>query len=156
MTDKEKFYEELKKPFENDAIQKVKMGKRQYDSIKAQYVVERLNEVLGISGWSLKGEFKATEKGILFFGTLEVKALSHEVQTVGFAPFRFDLGDAYKSAKTAALSKAASWIGVGNEVFKGKGNVPYYGDPVENKSQNNNEQPMNTESSHTTTAKDFF
>jgi len=90
-------------------------------SIKAQYVVERLNEVVGLDGWSLTGDYTTTDDGVLFFGQLTINDgfKPHIQQSVGFSKTKKLVGDAYKGAKTDSLSKAASLFGLGNEVFKG-------------------------------------
>lgn len=121
--DESDIYQKLTKKFPNDAISTDSSRGFDLTSIKAQYVVERLNEVFGIAGWSLHGEFKPADRGILFIGELTLKTLNHSVQAIGFSLIKKVLGDSYKSARTDALSKAASWIGVGNEIFKGHGNI---------------------------------
>jgi hypothetical protein len=90
-------------------------------SIKAQYIVERLNEVLGITGWRMKGEFNSVDGGMLYIGKLEIKItdMIHEIEAIGYSGNKKNPGDTYKSARTDALSKAASYLGVGNSVFKG-------------------------------------
>ena len=120
--EEQEIYERLSYPFDREAIQLIPYGKLKLHTIKAQYIVERLNEVLGFSGWSMHGEYMPTDKGVLYKGVLKIKAFDHEVEAVGYSDFnQNNLGYSYKSAKTDALSKAASWIGVGNDVFKGKG-----------------------------------
>jgi hypothetical protein len=96
-------------------------------SLKAQYVVERLNEVLGVGNWALHGTWKEVSDGILYVGSLEYsitdgdKTSTHSTGDVpGFAGFdKANSGDAYKSARTDCLSKAASYLGIGNEMYKG-------------------------------------
>jgi hypothetical protein len=106
-----------------------------FTSVGAQYIVERLNEVLGVDGWSFTGDFERADEGVLYFGNLAIRmngepknpitgtdGVWHVVEGVGFSAIKRNLGDTYKSARTDALSKAASMLGVANEVFKG--NVP--------------------------------
>lgn len=92
-------------------------------SVKAQYVVERLNQVLGVLGWRFTGEYQEREDGgVLYFGKLYImmeEGEPHVVEGVGFSAKKKNVGDTYKGARTDALSKAASMIGVANEVFKG-------------------------------------
>ena len=90
-------------------------------SIKAQYVVERLNEVCGVDGWALTGDYTSENGVVLFFGTLTINdgTKAHQQMAVGSAVIKKNVGDAYKGAQTDALSKAASKFGLGNEVFKG-------------------------------------
>lgn len=91
-------------------------------SIKAQYVVDRLNSVLGVMNWSHGGEYKETENGVIFIGTLvvTVDGKQNRQMAPGYSADKKNMGDAYKGAKTDSLSKAASMFGVGDSVFKGK------------------------------------
>lgn len=101
-------------------------------SLKAQYVVERLNEVLGIGNWALNGTWTEVSDGILYVGSLNYSIVDGETITEhttgdvpGFAGFdKPNSGDAYKSARTDCLSKAASYLGVGNEMYKGNVKPP--------------------------------
>ena len=90
-------------------------------SIQPQFIRERLNEVFGMFGWKLTGEFKEVGGGILFEGhlTVTVGEKSHSHLTIGFAKTGKNIGDTFKSAYTDALSKGASNYGIGNSVFKG-------------------------------------
>jgi len=121
--EEQELYDKLTKKFPDDAISSDTSRGFELTSLKAQYIVERLNEVFGLSGWSLDGSFEKHDKGILFIGYLKIKSLDHKVQAVGFSVNKKNLGDSYKSSRTDALSKAASWLGVGNEIFKGHGNL---------------------------------
>lgn len=90
-------------------------------TLKAQYIVERLNEVCGLDGWALTGEYKEIEEGVLYFGKLTINIDGKEIvrESVGFSKDKKNVGDSYKSARTEALSKAASYLGIGNDMFKG-------------------------------------
>lgn len=91
-------------------------------SLKAQYITERLNEVLGIGNWKLDGDWDITDDGVLFVGELSY-TVDDKTYTTGKVPGYSDsdnLGDAFKGARTDCLSKAASYLGVGNEMYKGK------------------------------------
>lgn len=116
-----KIYNELRADFPKEAYQQDKSRGFALTSIRAQYIVERLNTVLGIGGWTLKGNFDKQDNDIVYFGTLVFrvgdKYYTHE--GVGHSAIKKNLGDSYKSARTDCLSKIASLIGVGNEVFKG-------------------------------------
>lgn len=120
-------YEQLSAPFPLDAMSADTSRGFALTSIKAQYVVERLNTVLGIGGWRLSGTYEVTkdssgnEVGVLFHGELSARIgqRTHTIPTVGYSESKRNKGDQYKGAKTDALSKAASYLGVGNEVFKG-------------------------------------
>lgn len=120
-------YQQLSEAFPAEALSADTSRGFALTSIKAQYVVERLNNVFGIGGWRLTGNYEATkdasgnETGVLFHGELVVRlgSKTHAVATVGYSDSKKNKGDQYKGAKTDALSKAASYLGVGNEVFKG-------------------------------------
>jgi hypothetical protein len=133
-----KIYEGLKKDFPQEALKAdVSRGRgNPFTSVGAQYIIERFNEVLGVDGWQFTGDFEKVDDGVLFFGTLGIRMHApspsmvegvidngwHFVEGVGFSAMKRNLGDTYKGARTDALSKAASLLGVANEVFKG--NVP--------------------------------
>lgn len=116
-------YAALAAEFPKEAMSTDKSRGFALTSIKAQYVTERLNDVLGFMNWTHGGEFQRVDEGVLYLGTLVVTVDGHRNQQFapGFAKITDgkNLGDAYKSAKTDSLSKAASLIGVGNSVFKG-------------------------------------
>lgn len=123
-------YKKLKADFPKEAYSVDNTRGFPLTSIKAQYVIERLNDVLGLDGWSIDGEFEKDENGVAFIGSLNVKIGDKEVTRsgVGYGAYQKDkdgnlkkssIGDAFKSAMTDMISKTASHIGVGNEVFKG-------------------------------------
>lgn len=98
-------------------------------SIKAIYVVERLNQVFGIGGWKMRNEV-ITEKEIgdqnkkktmvVVKSVFTVPKYEIEVEQFG-GNDNEDLGDAYKGACTDALTKIGSYLEIGIDVFKGKG-----------------------------------
>ena len=92
-------------------------------SIKAQYVVERLNTIVGVGNWRHEGTYEKLEnhEEILFMGKIIINSSEGAAMqfATGSAKIRKNLGDAYKGAKTDSLSKVASLFGLGNEVFKG-------------------------------------
>lgn len=121
-------YNKLTEDFPQEALSKDSSRGFDLTSIKAQYIKERLNEVFGIWGWEVVGKHEATTSSILYFGKLIVRVMSTDkdksalirvVESVGYSMVKKNLGDSYKSAQTDFLSKAASFIGIGNEVFKG-------------------------------------
>lgn len=121
-------YEALKASFDEKAYSPLYKGDRTLTSIRAQYVVERLNEVLGIGNWKVVGEWKDVEESIVFIGeltyTLPIEgAVEKSTGPVAGASDDRDVGDAFKSARTDCLTKAASLLGVGNDVFKGLVNL---------------------------------
>jgi len=91
-------------------------------SIKAQYIVDRLNQVFGFMNWSHTGEYLEKDGGVIYMGTLNVTVAgkTNRQFAPGYSADKKNVGDAYKSAKTDSLSKAASMYGIGDSVFKGK------------------------------------
>jgi len=115
-------YKALAAEFPAEAIQGDSSRGFALTTIKAQYIRERLNEVLGIMGWSFGGEYEEREDGsVLFKGGLvfTVEEKQNRIFSVGYSAKKKNVGDSYKSANTDSLSKCASFIGVGNSVFKG-------------------------------------
>ena len=115
-------YEKLAEDFPLEAMNKDSSRGFDLTSVKAQYVVERLNTIFGMMNWSHGGEFKEVEDGILYLGGLvvTVDGKQNKQFAPGFSKIKKNnLGDAYKSAKTDSLCKAASMFGVANSVFKG-------------------------------------
>lgn len=117
-------YEALIAPFPPEAYSVDSSRGFDLTSLKAQYVVERLNEVFGLGNWNLEGSYEHVENGVLFHGSLiaAVNLRKLEVQNVGYAALKKNMGDVYKGARTDCLSKCASWLGLGNDIYKGKVN----------------------------------
>jgi hypothetical protein len=130
-------YEKLREPIPDDALTKdISRGTSfPLTSIKAQYIKKRLNEVLGMANWRLDGDYSEREGGdvefqgrlIIFYGDYldnpseeELKHSTHTVHAYGYSKLKKLYGDTKKSARTDALSKAASEIGIGEEVFMGE------------------------------------
>lgn len=94
--------------------------KKFLSSIKSIYVTERLNEVFGVGTWRVKTE--VVDKGtkmIVCKVTFSIPEYGIEYECFG-GNDNADLGDAYKGATTDALTKIASWMGIGGEVFRGE------------------------------------
>lgn len=117
----QEIYKKLKADFPTEAYSEDRSRGFSLTSLKAQYIVERLNETVGIDGWELTGEFKEVDGGVLYFGklTLHVDGKSVTKEGQGFSKDKNNVGDMYKSARTEALSKAASHFGVGDAMYKG-------------------------------------
>ncbi len=120
------FYQELAKDFPAEAMTKDTSRGFALTSIKAQYVRERLNEVMGVEGWDSTTEVvHISDEGavaVKFALTLHFPERSVTRTAFGGAKAKDKgqtYGDIFKSAETDALSKAASNFGVGNAVFKG-------------------------------------
>lgn len=93
--------------------------KKFLSSIKSIYVTERLNEVFGVGSWKLFTEFvEKVDKMVVVKTTFRIPEYNVDFECFG-GNDNSDLGDAYKGATTDALTKIASWLGIGREVFKG-------------------------------------
>lgn len=89
-------------------------------SIKSIYVTERLNEVFGVGSWRVAVEkVDQANKMVVVKVRLTIPAYGIDYECYG-GNDNADLGDAYKGATTDALTKIASWLGIGQEVFKGE------------------------------------
>jgi len=125
----DEIYDQLKAPFPKEAYMADMSRGFALTSVKAQYVIERLNDVLTIAGWELQGGYdfeNAKESGVVYNGFLNVDfshcggpEVRHKIHAIGFSTTEKNKGDMLKKARTDALSKAASYLGVANEVFKG-------------------------------------
>lgn len=90
--------------------------------IHPMYVIERLNEVFGVGGWNYYTESILYEdKYAVVKGTLNIEKHDIHLQQYGGNNNK-DIGDAYKGAATDALTKIASYLGIGKDIYMGKGN----------------------------------
>lgn len=87
-------------------------------TIKVIYVVDRLNEVFGMNGWRFVGEVVESGPMVVVKGSLKVAKYKICIEQYG-GNDNADRGDAYKGACTDALSKCASYLGIGMDVYKG-------------------------------------
>lgn len=102
-------------------------------AINPMSVIDRLNEVFGIGGWNFTTEFISCEsrvqktkngerdvydsavKGRLAIGDLILEQYGGSTND--------DKGDAIKGGCTDALTKIASYLGIGAEIYKNHGNI---------------------------------
>ncbi len=136
--EKKKLYAALAAPFPEEAIERTdgRMTGRGYSTtgIKYQYVVNRLNEVLGVGGWranrTVTVKEVATSKGRPAFEAIcdIVLQLGQWVDGVFvvFAEALADGGhtamseaDSRKGSYTNAFKKAAAFFGVGKQAYEG-------------------------------------
>lgn len=106
-------------------------------------VIDRLNDVFGIGAWQFKTDFISCEREIQKTKTGErqiyvsaVKGIllipNHQIHIEQFGgSTNDDKGDALKGGATDALTKIASYLGVGASVYKGMGNVSGDEEPEE-------------------------
>jgi hypothetical protein len=133
----------LRKPLPPEAVTQ-HPTKAYLSSIKVIYIVERLNEVFGIQGWFIEDQFvekdgevqkKITDKNgqkeeKIVAGKMVIVRSTLTIPEYGITRSAYggndnpDLGDAYKGACTDALSKIASYLYIGMDVYKGLGANP--------------------------------
>lgn len=99
-------------------------------SIKSIYVTERLNEVFGVGAWRVETDkVDQSNKMVVVKVRLTIPAYGIDYECYG-GNDNADLGDAYKGATTDALTKIASWLGIGQEVFKGEAGKAHKPSPI--------------------------
>ena len=95
------------------------------------YVLERLNQVFGVGKWEFRTEpvnvrepHTAHSKGAMCVvkGILDIPEYGIHLEQYG-GNDNLDMGDAYKGAATDALTKLASYLGIGFDIYKGKRDV---------------------------------
>lgn len=127
-TNLKELQKKLYTPLPDEAITK-HPTKTYLSSIKAIYVTDRLNDVFGVGKWTQKVNTESvdTSSGMVVVKvTFEVPSLGIYYESFGGNDNggsnnkNFDLGDAYKGATTDALTKIGSYLGIANDVFKGK------------------------------------
>ena len=148
--EKKKLYAALAAPFPESTIERSDGQRtgRGYDTtgIKYQFVVNRLNEVLGVGGYraarTITVKETTTAKGRPAFEAIcEIKLELGEWVGGEFLAFAETLGDgghtstseadARKGSYTNAFKKAAAFVGVGRQAYEGTlddDNVPFEGD----------------------------
>ncbi len=107
----------LKEPLPREAVSP-NPQKPGLSVIKVIYVVERLNDVFGLNGWHIDNEIVETGRMVVVRATLTIPKYSIAIEQFG-GNDNPDRGDAYKGACTDALSKCASYLGIGMDVYKG-------------------------------------
>jgi hypothetical protein len=94
------------------------------------YVLERLNDVFGVGNWEYRTEpvnvreAPNSNKGPMCVvkGILDIPEYGIHLEQYG-GNDNPDMGDAYKGAATDALTKLASYLGIGFEVYKGRRDI---------------------------------
>lgn len=117
----EEIREALRAPLPPEAVSP-HPSKKYLSTIKAIYVVERLNDVFGIGNWFIKNKILKESNGMVIAKSrLTIPEYGIEIEHYG-GNDNADLGDAYKGACTDALTKMASFLEIGIDVFKGESN----------------------------------
>ena len=92
-------------------------------SVKAIFVIERLNEVFGMGGWTYRTRVIESDPStamVVIKVVLTIPAYGIRLEQYGGSDNK-DRGDAYKGAVTDAISKIASYLGIAIDVYKGGG-----------------------------------
>lgn len=109
--------------------------KTNMSAIHPMAVIDRLNSVFGVGRWMFKTEYLAcnsftqkTKNGDRSMYMSAVKGIlavqDHDIHIEQFGgSSNDDMGDALKGGATDALTKCASYLGVGASIYKGQGNV---------------------------------
>jgi hypothetical protein len=123
--------EKLRAPFPEDAY-RAHPTKTFLTTLKAMYVTERLNDVFGVGRWHIEPEvIERTDNYVLIKGVF--MSLDYEVSSIiqygghSTTGTNVEIADGYKSALTDCMSKIASYLEVGIDMFKGKINPPNSG-----------------------------
>ena len=88
-----------------------------FTSIKAYYIIERLNNVFGVHGWTHTCEVVySNDKDLAVKGKLILWDYGIVIEEMGGSNDR-DVADRFKGAKTSSFSKATSILGVGREIY---------------------------------------
>lgn len=124
----------LKRPLPAEAIGQ-HPTKTFLSTIKAIYVVERFNEAFGTGEWKIDNVVVEHDDATVVVGDKTKYVNPMVVVKSTFSVPKYDLvvpdifggndnpdrGDAFKGAATDALTKIGSYLGVGMDVYKGKG-----------------------------------
>ena len=147
----EKQVEALKADFPPEALSEDKSRGFPLTSIKAAFVLERLNEVFGIGGWWYDFEpFTNHESEICTVVSLYVQIDPEGdplciKQAGGKRIVKSNVTDARKSAVTDGLTKCASVLGIGHTVFKGMADVHDSAKPAASKPAPQAQAPAKTD-----------
>ena len=127
----------LRAPFPPEAITP-HPTKTFLSTIKAAYVMERLNNVFGICGWTIEHTIVSddpeyvTVMGCIYLPEFDLRT-PDQYGGHGKTGKNTEPADGYKSAVTDLMSKSASYLEIGIDVFKGtrgKAKMPAKAEPV--------------------------
>jgi len=129
----EKLIEKLNAPLPAWAVRPNPM-KPKMSVIHPMAIIDRLNEVFGIGEWQFKTEAiectkeiqktKSGQRDVYMssvHATLTVPKHTIHIEQFGGST-NDDKGDALKGGATDALTKMASYLGIGASIYKGQGN----------------------------------
>mgnify|MGYP003435900106 CR=1 FL=1 len=134
----------LKAPLPQEAL-KAHPTMQGLTAINQIYIIERLNEVFGIGSWQLRDELlspimetsKTGKNGVykdytsLVKVTFTIPEYNIHMECIAGSTNK-DEGDSAKGGITDCITKIASWLGIGQEVYKNKhGEAPKKEQPKE-------------------------
>ncbi len=115
--------------------------KKNMTVIHPMAVIERLNEVFGVGGWQYTTEYMSCEPFVqktknggrdMFMSAVKGRFTTKEIILEQYGgSSNDDMGDALKGGATDALTKIASYLNIGAEIYKGQGNQDYGTEEVE-------------------------
>jgi len=118
-------YKELTAPLPKEAFHTFGKEETGYDydivSHNCQYVVNRLNEILGMENWSIAEESTQVEPGYTVIKKIALSIRFGDKESTKWAyggGKSKDLADAHKAAVTNGLKKAAALFGIGKETYQ--------------------------------------
>lgn len=133
MEKEEQMVKKLNEPLPTWAI-KPHPAKPKLSVIHPMAVIDRLNEVFGVGVWQFKTEYISCEEQVqktksgdrnvwvsAVHGTLLIPIYDIHIEQFGGST-NDDKGDALKGGATDALTKIASYLGIGASIYKGQGN----------------------------------
>ena len=117
-------YSDLTQPVPKERLHKRPDG---LTNIQAYWVIDRLNKLFGPFGWFSEEIYqKTTENEFIMKIKLNIVmddgvdgSVGHSVEADGGCEIKGLLSDAIKGARTNAICKAASYMGIGIEVYMG-------------------------------------
>lgn len=129
--------EQLRAPLPAEAISQ-HPTKPYLSVLKAAYVMERLNDVFGVCGWTVEHTVRDDANdyvvvcGCIYLLNFDLRTPKqyggHATAGKGTEP-----ADGYKSAVTDLMSKSASYLEIGIDVFKGQNSTAEKRQPVKTK-----------------------
>lgn len=133
--DMKKITQEIKKKLQAPFPEEAKSPhptKPYLTTIKAAYVMERLNDVFGVCGWTIEHTIVSDDSeyvvvgGCIYLPEFELRT-PDQYGGHGKTGTNTEPADGYKSAVTDLMSKSASYLEIGIDVFKdvnGKARMP--------------------------------
>ena len=114
----------LDRPLPAEAI-KQHPSRPYLSTINPIFVIDRFNEAFGIGGWTFNSEIVEVDKMVVVkvvFVAPQQGDGGSDIRLEGYGGNdNDDRGDAYKGAVTDALTKIGSFLGIGADIWRGRG-----------------------------------